>query len=245
MFPDTTRILATPDLDGDGDADAIGWWGYRNSQTIVYGYLNDGEGRYGQTFAIVRNDIGTAARHWWSLETGRFDGDDNEGFFTRFGQRLIRNTRFHRDGGERRQYGEAGVGLGGAIPNLGAIGPFRVGEVASTILTGLPGGAFGGLIVGLEPVDLNETPLPGLSLYVYPPLVAMPFTVAGTVGDVGEGRFSVNGNIAVVIRTSAIAVRLNIPLGGAFAKLKPSHPKEVSSYPSAGGIYRICQSELD
>ena len=53
----------------------------------------------------------------------------------------------------------------------------------------------------------------------------------------------VNRNIAVVLRTRAIAVRLNIPLGGAFAKLKPSHPKEVSSYPSAGGIYRICQSE--
>ena len=61
----------------------------------------------------------------------------------------------------------------------------------------------------------------------------------------GDVLHLVNGNIAVVIRTRAIAVRLNIPLGGAFAKLKPSHPKEVSSYPCAGGIYRICQSEED
>ncbi len=69
-----------------------------------------------------------------------------------------------------------------------------------------------------------------------------PFPTQLILGDVLN---LVNGNIAVVIRTSAIAVRLNIPLGGAFAKLKPCHPEEVSLYPSAGGICTIYQPVIE
>jgi hypothetical protein len=70
--------------------------------------------------------------------------------------------------GVRWQYGAGTAGTGGAVPVLGASGPFRVGETAILRFAGLPSGKLGLFTVGLAASDLSGKPWLGSTAYNWP-----------------------------------------------------------------------------
>ncbi|MBK8974328.1 MAG: VCBS repeat-containing protein [Planctomycetes bacterium] len=87
VFDDTTQILNLLDLDGDGDRDAIGFWGIRADLTRVHAFVNDGTGAFSLGFEF--DDPATAAqRQSWSMAVGRFDSDNRDDFVIRLGERF-------------------------------------------------------------------------------------------------------------------------------------------------------------
>jgi hypothetical protein len=83
--------------------------------------------------------------------------------------RVARNRRFEGVAAGRRLQRHAGVaGEDGAVPVLGATGPFRSGETAVFRLTGVPGPTIAILGMSLGEVDAPGVPLPGLTLRVDP-----------------------------------------------------------------------------
>jgi hypothetical protein len=67
-------------------------------------------------------------------------------------------------GAGRRLQSHPGVaGEGGAVPVLGATGPFRSGETEVLRLTGVPGPTVAILGLSLGEADLPGLPLPGLT----------------------------------------------------------------------------------
>jgi len=67
-------VLCTADLDGDGDGDALGFWGLRNDLTTVRGFANH-DGRFEMVFEWFESAVGADERVIWSMEPGDFDGD--------------------------------------------------------------------------------------------------------------------------------------------------------------------------
>jgi FG-GAP-like repeat len=98
------------------------------------------------------------------------DGDaDVLGQDALFNDVIVDGLRF--DGptaGVRLQYGAGTAGTGGAVPVLGASGPFRVGETAALRITGLPGGKLGLITIGQAQSDLPGTPWLGSTAYNWP-----------------------------------------------------------------------------
>ena len=83
--------------------------------------------------------------------------------------RLVRNQTYGGpDAGMRQQYGTASTGGGGTAPVIGASGPFRVGELVTFHVNGLPAGELGVFTVGLVASDLPSTPWPEVQAYNWP-----------------------------------------------------------------------------
>ncbi len=94
------------------------------------------------------------------------------------------------DAGAIRQYGVGSPGTGGVVPTLGARGPMRGNVATETRLVGGVGGTFGVFVIGTQPVDLADTPLPGLRLFVAPiGISVMP--LSGTTGEAGAGALTI------------------------------------------------------
>ena len=87
VFDDLKRIVCTADLDGDGDRDALGFWGVTSALTKVHAFGNDGRGVFALAWQF--DDSATAAeRATWSMAAGNFDGDAREDFVLRLGSRF-------------------------------------------------------------------------------------------------------------------------------------------------------------
>ncbi len=100
--------------------------------------------------------------------------------------RVARSRRFEGVAAGRRTQHHAGVaGEAGAVPVLGATGPFRSGFVEQLRLTGVPGPTLAILGLSLGEVELPGVPLPGLTLRLDPSTLL----VAGwAITQDGDGR---------------------------------------------------------
>jgi len=85
--------------------------------------------------------------------------------------------------GTRWQYGTGTAGTGGAVPVLGASGPFRVGETVTLRFAGLPSLQLGLLTVGLSQTNLPGTPWLGSTAYNWPWIVF--FFIVSPPGEPG------------------------------------------------------------
>ncbi|HEX6811621.1 MAG TPA: VCBS repeat-containing protein [Planctomycetota bacterium] len=97
-----------------------------------------------------------------------------------------RNRRFEGVAAGKRVQRHAGVaGEAGAVPVLGATGPFRSGFVEVLRLTGVPGPTIAILGLSLGEVQLPNVPLPGLTLRLDPSTLL----IAGwPINGNGQGR---------------------------------------------------------
>lgn len=92
---------------------------------------------------------------------------DSDGADDLIGTVLLRNRRWSAAAAGRRIQQYAGVaGEDGAVPVLGATGPFRVGETEVITLTGVPGPSLAAIAISLGAQVQPNVPLPGLILHV-------------------------------------------------------------------------------
>ncbi len=87
-FDDTKRILCAPDLDGDGDRDALGFWMIQPNRANLHAFANDGTGRFNPAWTFDDPSATIAEAAVWSMEVGNFDGDTRDDFVLRIGNRF-------------------------------------------------------------------------------------------------------------------------------------------------------------
>lgn len=80
-FPDTTSVVRTADLDGDGDPDALGWYWIEDNwtQARISLYRGLGDGSFAP-LKIINGPLTGGQTGPWSLEVGRFNGDARDDF---------------------------------------------------------------------------------------------------------------------------------------------------------------------
>lgn len=96
-------------------------------------------------------------------------------------------THFGAGKGEREQFGSAVAGAGGAVPGLGASGPFRTGTTVQVHLRGGVGGGFAVLSAAFASAVTPNSPLPGLTSYLDSGFVLRLLLLAGAPGAAGQG----------------------------------------------------------
>ncbi len=154
--------FAVVDVDGDGLQDLLAGPA-AGAVTASWVLLRnpDGPGLLSAGLACVR-----------VISAADMDGDGDADILGQDAQLedvIVRGLRHHGPtAGVRWQYGAGTAGTGGAVPVLGASGPFRVGETATLRLTGLPSAQLGLLTVGLAASDLADTPWLGSAAYGWP-----------------------------------------------------------------------------
>ncbi len=168
------RVLAA-DLDGDGRNDLLAWPRTVSPDTAI---------------VRLRNAAGTGflPEVQFVVDPGTFTDVDGDGDADLVGKNLHLGTRFEAPrAGYRRQYGEGAPGSGGAVPVLGASGPFRTGQSAELVLSGAVGGTFALLVFGLNESDHADFPKPGIQSYCDPWLGWFLIPVSGPPGVPGAG----------------------------------------------------------
>jgi len=119
---------------------------------------------------------------------GELRDADGDGDLDVLGKHLATNTKY---GGERKgvrhQYGAALAGVGGALPTLGATGPFRVGGTAQVRMRGGIGAGIGVLNASFADAVQPNLPLPGLTSYLGPSFPLSLLFLGGTAGAPGTG----------------------------------------------------------
>lgn len=91
-FPDNTSIVATGDLDADGDVDAVGWYfqDTNYARAVVRTYLNDGLGNFS---VAPGSRILTQGRYSpWDLRVGTIDGVAGEDWIAAFEDEVVTST---------------------------------------------------------------------------------------------------------------------------------------------------------
>jgi hypothetical protein len=181
-----TEVVARGDVDQDGLTDLI-----CNRRCISNWCPNN-------SFQVHRRSgpgLTYEAHRDWMIDDLQAVGDlDEDGDPDGIGAQLVVNRRRQGDAdGRIRQYGSGGVGLGGAVPVLGASGPLKPGSTTASLrVKRARGGSFGFLIVGL--LETDAPGFAGTSLYVLPPLTLVPFGLSGTPDAPGEGEFEFSLN---------------------------------------------------
>lgn len=94
--------------------------------------------------------------------------------------------------GARRQYGAGIPGTGGAVPQIGASGPFRVGETSTLHVRGGLGGAFCFVTIGFSESLSVNTPFAGLTAYNDPWFRRLPTVLNGIPGTAGSGGWDID-----------------------------------------------------
>ncbi|MFK7742103.1 MAG: FG-GAP repeat domain-containing protein [Planctomycetota bacterium] len=122
------------------------------------------------------------------------DGDA-DGDADLIGTLMVQNRRYHgASAGRRVQRYEGVAGEDGAVPVLGATGPFRVGETEVLTLTGVPGPTVAVLGISLGEQLQPNVPLPGLTLHL-----DLATTVVGTlpIPTDGQGRAAASASLPI------------------------------------------------
>lgn len=172
--------VAAEDLDGDGFVE------------LLVGGTNG---------ALVAAHPGTAqpfeygaARVFQAGQVLGFEDIDEDGDLDIVGALTSEGRRFHgASAGGAKQYGAGTPGSGGAVPLLGASGPFRAGSTSATLnLVRAKGPAPTFLVVGAAEGNVPNYPLAGLNALVDPfsflALVQIPAAGSG----VGDGEWHLN-----------------------------------------------------
>ncbi|MFK7742102.1 MAG: FG-GAP repeat domain-containing protein [Planctomycetota bacterium] len=165
------------DVDGDGRTDLA-----------VSGIL----GEVGTVAVLLRQGSGAGSYvvRRFAAQDGFLVDADGDGDLDLVGQYLAKNRRFEGSAAGLRQQRFAGVpGEAGAVPVLGGTGPYRVGNVHTLRLRGIPGPTMALLGLALGEAALPNTPLPGLTLYLDPGSL-LPLPIAITQPGLGRAAAS-------------------------------------------------------
>jgi hypothetical protein len=164
------------DVDSDGQLDVVAGNAIYSVPVASYVMLRSGPGASDWKPAVLQ------------IMDGRVLTDmDGDGDPDLLGTRWYSNTtRNGVSAGGRKQYGDGIAGMGSLIPTLGASGPFRVGSLTELVLTGGLGGSPAVLVIGDQPTNV---PFLGAPLYTNP-VHLMPMALGGSVGQPGEGAWS-------------------------------------------------------
>ena len=95
------------------------------------------------------------------------------------------------DAGVIRQYGPGYPGTGGVIPTLGARGPMRGNVLTETRVVGGLGGTLAVFVIGTQPTDILDIPLPGMHLLVVPIGITAGLPLGGAPGQAGAGSLTI------------------------------------------------------
>jgi hypothetical protein len=153
---------------------------------------------------------------------------DGDGDVDALGRYAIDGLRFGGpSAGGAAQYGAGSTGAGGAVPLLGAKGPFATGTPEATIrVRRLLAGAPAFLLLSLAKGSFGGVPAPGVTLLVAPPLFVLPLPLApGPAGTPGEGGY----DIPIVTNGSLAGVRV-------FLQVYGSAPLEPGGVASSNGL---------
>jgi hypothetical protein len=168
------RSVLGDDFDQDGDVDLVIWPVEQGAQ---------------KTSMLLRNTAADPVA--WSLTpflqvmtASTFSDVDGDGDRDAVAERITCNVAYHGpSAGRRRQYGQSFAGTGGALPVLGAVGPFRPDLPFELRVRGGLGGAPAVLLIG--PSAANEPSL-GAVRYVDWTWFGV-YTLDGGLGVPGEG----------------------------------------------------------
>lgn len=152
--------IAIGDFDGDGRSDlALGRIPLEPNIGIVLRRIGSSSPLTLADYAVVRH----------AFLDGFAADADGDGDVDLIGSRTTQSRRFvGASAGRRLQVHDGTAGEGGAVPVLGATGPFRVGETEVLRLTGVPGPTIAVLGISLGAAALPNVPLPGLTLWLDP-----------------------------------------------------------------------------
>ncbi|MFO1077349.1 MAG: VCBS repeat-containing protein [Planctomycetota bacterium] len=124
----------------------------------------------------------------YNIKPGPFADADGDGDLDLVGPFLGNNLTYQGPTkGGREQFGAAVPGTGGALPGLGATGPFRTGATMTVRLRGGVGGGFAVLSAAFATTSAPNVPLPGLTNYLDQGFVLTLMFLSGTPGSAGEG----------------------------------------------------------
>lgn len=167
--------VAISDLDGDGKNDIVmGILPGEPNVGLVLRRLSWSNPPTLADYEVVRQ----------VLIAGYTHDADSDGADDLIGTVLLRNRRWSAAAAGRRIQRYAGVaGEDGAVPVLGATGPFRVGATEVVTLTGVPGPTLSVLAISLGELVQPNVPLPGLILHV-----DLASALIGTLPIPGDGQ---------------------------------------------------------
>ncbi len=146
-------------------------------------------GRANSALIILQDSNGNFAIHAeQAIQPYAFadlDGDgDVDSIGNRVGRSMLRNLE---SGGTRVQFGERVAGQDGVAPTMGETGPYHVGADSISNVRGALGGAPAVYIYGSTEAELTDIPFPGLTMYAWPPIAAVPVTLGGSPNATGAG----------------------------------------------------------
>jgi hypothetical protein len=125
---------------------------------------------------------------------GDADGDGDPDLI---GVHTTKNRRIEGPAaGSRLQFHNGTPGEAGAVPLLGAVGPFRVGIVEELRLTSVPGPTLAVLGISLGTLQQPDVPLPGLTLWLDPTTL-----IAGDwfIQQNGHGRAAASNRLEIYL----------------------------------------------
>ena len=177
------QTLVFDDFDGDGALDLLacpfGEVGVVGHTALLWTRTGPG-----LRYAPPRAYLAQSASHSADL-----DGDGDLDYYAR--RVALDGWRFEgTTSGAVRQYGMGVAGASGVVPILGTQGSPRVGETVQLRLRRGEGGGIAALALALQEAALPGVPLPGLTLWITPPLAVVPVALSGPTGVSGAGEFT-------------------------------------------------------
>ena len=180
--------IAIADFDGDGLTDlALGQIPLEPNIGIVLRRVGWSSTPSLADFQVIRH----------AFNDGFAADADGDGDIDLIASRTVKSRHFGGPtAGRRVQLHQGTPGEDGAIPLLGASGPFRVGETEVLRLTGVPGPTIAAIGISLDTVELPNVPLPGMTLWLDPTSL-----VVGTwvINEAGHGRAAAQASLPIYL----------------------------------------------
>ncbi|MGE3175646.1 MAG: FG-GAP repeat domain-containing protein [Planctomycetota bacterium] len=157
-FASPTCSVTAGDFDGDGRTDiaAVGFYNQPHTGVVLL--------RRTDSPVPTIADYEQVTQMFVNGFACDIDGDGDDDLV---GSYVTRSVQHHGiTAGRSRQSLAGTVGEAGAVPVLGASGPFRGGEVEQVLLSGIPGPTFAVLAMSLGTGHLSGVPLPGMEVYL-------------------------------------------------------------------------------
>jgi hypothetical protein len=124
------------------------------------------------------------------VQSRAFADLDGDGWRDAVGSRFWRHRALDRgEAGERSQYGQGSPAAGGFTPQLGASGPFRVGENAALHFNGAAGQSAALVAVSLVADEVPDSPHLGSTSYLGPWAFFRLVFTGGSAAEAGTGSF--------------------------------------------------------